>query len=92
MNNICRYFDKLLFVVCFLGYVGEFISPSIYTVSILGLIGLVYCLYCLWVMLFHKIRRDWTITKGHFLIKVCKKLLGSFYAFFNFFVRHNHYL
>ena len=75
MNNICRYFDKLLFVVCFLGYVGEFISPSIYTVSILGLIGLVYCLYCLWVMLFHKIRRDWTITKGHFLIKVINFVL-----------------
>ena len=34
MNNICRYFDKLLFVVCFLGYVGEFICPSIYTVII----------------------------------------------------------
>lgn len=75
MNNVYRYIDKLLLVVCALGYFTEFIAPNIFTVIILGLIGLVYCSICLGVLLFHPIKLDWTLAKGNFLSKVINFVL-----------------
>ena len=70
MEKICRFLEKLLFFVCVLGYVVEFINPSVFIVKVLGLFGLIYCTYYVGVLFFHPIKRDWIIAQGHFLTKV----------------------
>lgn len=70
MEKICRFLEKLLFFVCVLGYIVEFINPSVFIVKVLGLFGLIYCTYYVGVLFFHPIKRDWIIAQGHFLTKV----------------------
>ena len=70
MDKICGFLEKLLFGACVVAYVTEFINPNIYTVIVFGLLGLVYCVYSLGILFFHPIKRDWIISKGHFLTKV----------------------
>lgn len=64
-----------VFLVCIAGWIAELTQSSSILCLPLGILGAVYCLFYLIGFICFPIRRDWSLIKGHFLLKVVNFVL-----------------